>query len=538
MDSRVALKRYPIKPLNRITLILGWLCLTVMLAATVFAFLGLLNFSGHSIKWQFIADPYFFSIVKFTLLQAGLSAILSALFAWPIALALLYLKNSLHKKLFLSLCILCFVMPTLVLITGIVSLYGNSGLLSQWLGIQWNIYGLPGILIAHIYLNMPFAIRSIYLRLNAIPENRWKLALQLKLNRWQRFKILEWPAAQSITWLVTGFIFVLCFNSFSVVLALGGGPKSTTLEVAIYQALKYDFNIPEALVLAWIQLFIAGGLYLMVTTFGNVKWLGNETVTQKIMPTPRKTEQKIYLFIYWFAWAVLLAPLLTLIPKAFGSYLNYAFLARMVSPTLYSLLIAVLATFLSVFMAYMVLKPYRRALSQRSTSYIWIDGLGSHALVVPAMVLSVGLFTFFIRRVDMEACGFYFVVVINALVSIPFAISQLKAPLVNYDQQYSRLSKALKLTAGQRFVIEFKFVRPAIQTSAAFVSVLVLGDVAIYSIFGNQDFVTLPWLIYNFASTYRLNEAAVVSLILLLMSGLITVLLEQKRTYYSEPRPQ
>ena len=63
--------------------------------------------------------------------------------------------------------------------------------------------------------------------------------------------------------MLLGFVFILCFNSFAVVLALGGGPQATTLEVAIYQALKYDFNIPEALSFAWTQLAIAGGLFVV-----------------------------------------------------------------------------------------------------------------------------------------------------------------------------------------------------------------------------------------------------------------------------------
>ena len=141
-----------------------------------------------------------------------------------------------------------------------------------------------------MYLNLPFATRSIYLRLRAIPDSRWKLAQQLKLNRWQRFRILEWPAAQMTTWLVGGFILVLCFNSFAVVLALGGGPQATTLEVAIFQALKYDFNISEALILAWVQLMIAGSLYMLVNAFGHIQWLGTETPGRKFLPQPQRLE--------------------------------------------------------------------------------------------------------------------------------------------------------------------------------------------------------------------------------------------------------
>ena len=35
-------------------------------------------------------------------------------------------------------------------------------------------------------------------------------------------------------------IFLLCFTSFAVVLALGGGPDAATLEVAIFEALRFE----------------------------------------------------------------------------------------------------------------------------------------------------------------------------------------------------------------------------------------------------------------------------------------------------------
>lgn len=38
---------------------------------------------------------------------------------------------------------------------------------------------------------------------------------------------------------VAALIFMLCFASFATVLSLGGGPKATTIELAIYRALSF-----------------------------------------------------------------------------------------------------------------------------------------------------------------------------------------------------------------------------------------------------------------------------------------------------------
>jgi thiamine transport system permease protein len=47
---------------------------------------------------------------------------------------------------------------------------------------------------------------------------------------------------------------MLCFASFATVLSLGGGPQATTIELAIYQALSYDYDPGRAALLAIVQM--------------------------------------------------------------------------------------------------------------------------------------------------------------------------------------------------------------------------------------------------------------------------------------------
>ena len=41
-------------------------------------------------------------------------------------------------------------------------------------------------------------------------------------------------------------IFVICLTSFAVALTLGGGPRATTIELAIYQAFRFEFDLARA----------------------------------------------------------------------------------------------------------------------------------------------------------------------------------------------------------------------------------------------------------------------------------------------------
>ena len=55
-------------------------------------------------------------------------------------------------------------------------------------------------------------------------------------------------------------IFLLAFTSFPIVLLLGGGPAMQTLEVAIYSAVRLDFDLNAAVLLALVQIAICGGI--------------------------------------------------------------------------------------------------------------------------------------------------------------------------------------------------------------------------------------------------------------------------------------
>jgi len=513
-------------------LISGRIALALIVAVTLLAFYGLIGFASEGPDWGLLNDSYFQQILWFSIKQAALSALLSLLLAWPLARALYYLPDVKGRPLFLSLCILCFVMPTLVLITGLVSLLGRNGLISPLLGEDWNLYGLNGILLAHIYLNMPFAVRGLLQQLNNIPDTSWKLAAQLKLSPLQRLITVEWPAIRSSVLMLGGFIFVLCFNSFAVVLALGGGPKATTLEVAIYQALKYDFNIPEALTLAWTQLLIAGGLFLMLTMKGSVGWLSADTASQQWTPRPRPISQNIYRLIYLLGWCLLLLPIVALFTGIDPDALQRFDLNQLIQPTLTSLVLALAAALLAISLSYLILQPLRRAIiSGQYKRQILLEWLATHTLVAPAMVLSVGLYIFLLPRINPEQWGMIVVVLLNCVTLVPFALQQLKPRLIQFDQQYFQLCQSLKLTPAARLRIEWPFIRPVLLSSLALVLVLAIGDLAIFSIFGNQQWTTLPWLIYGYAGSYRISEAALASLVLLAICGVILWLFERYRTH-------
>lgn len=523
---------------------LHWLAYPLIFSLTILSFYGLMSFGEEGFDTALLQDSYFYAILGFTLKQALLSALLSVGLAIPIARALYFFPDIPGKKLFLTFCLLCFVTPTLIVITGLVALLGRSGFMTPWLDSffntfmdsSWNLYGLSGILIAHIFMNMPLAIRIIYLQLQTIPDNSWKLASQLKLPQRQRFRLIEWPVLRSSGLLLLCFIFVLCFNSFAVVLALGGGPQSTTLEVAIYQALKYDFNIPEALTLAWTQLLVAGGLYWLITRAGGLSWQNVESGHNLWRPRLSSTFKRQSICVYALFWCVLLLPYLSLLPGLFDSELSGQDLQAIGQAALISVALAVIAALLAMGLAFALLQPIRQAALGSQVKRMWLyESMATHALVAPAMVLSVGLFVYLLPRIDMERWGVFFVVILNTALVIPFAVQKLKPRLLQFDQQYNRLTRSLKLTRSARWQIEWPFIQEIYLATLGLVLVLAMGDVAIFSIFGTTEWTTLPWLIYGYASSYQITEASTASFILLGLCASFLFLLERYTGAQSAP---
>ena len=86
------------------------------------------------------------------------------------------------------------------------------------------------------------ASRLLLQALENIPGEQRQLAAQLGMRGWHFFRFVEWPWLRRQIPPVAALIFMLCFASFATVLSLGGGPQATTIELAIYQALSYDYD--------------------------------------------------------------------------------------------------------------------------------------------------------------------------------------------------------------------------------------------------------------------------------------------------------
>ena len=118
------------QPLNLRGLMPGLFAATLLCAVALAAFLALW-FSAPGAGWQSVfSDSYLWHVVRFSFWQASLSALISVGPAIFLARAL-YRRRFPGRTLLLRLCAMTLILPVLVAVFGILSVYGHQGWLAS-----------------------------------------------------------------------------------------------------------------------------------------------------------------------------------------------------------------------------------------------------------------------------------------------------------------------------------------------------------------------------------------------------------------------
>lgn len=472
-------------------------------------------------------DSYLWRIARFTLLQALLSMLLSVGLAIPLARALHAHPDFPGRTMILRLFALPLALPALVAVLGITSIYGRNGLLAalfSWLGLETipNIYGLTGILIAHVFFNLPLATRLLLSGMDSIPEDYWKLSSQLGMGKWARFRLIEWPVILRNISGIAGLIFMLCITSFTIVLTLGGGPRATTLEVAIYQSLHFDFDIARAVSLTLVQLCLTIAVLSVLSLSGRPTEEGFSLHT-----TTRRFDQPTLRTRLLDGATIILGLLFVALPIG-GTVVSglAADLLRLLGESLVwrailtSIVLGASAAALSLIisLALVVAREYlasRRGYASPKLFERSLDRGASLIMVIPPIVIGSGWFILSRHFVDPFSLAPFMVVSVNAAMAIPFAFRILRPTWDTAASRHNRLCAQLGITGWNRLrLIDWPVLKRPSSVAFAFAMALSLGDLGTIALFGNNSIQTLPYLLLQRMGSYRTQDAAGLALIL------------------------
>ena len=489
------------------------LFITLPLASLFFAsdILGS-QMSATENPFTFWQDSYLRHVIYFSLWQAFLSTLLSVGLALFIARAFARHTSFPLRRLILNLFGLPLVVPSIVAVLGIISVYGSQG----WLPLGHNLYGLNGILLAHVFFNMPLAVRLLLPVWQAIPQQYWRISQQLGMTPWQQWKHLEWPALKENIPGVSVLIFMLCLTSFAVVLTLGGGPKSTTLEVAIYQSLRFDFDPAQAVVLAILQLVLSLLIALVAARFTQLPDVEPHLdLNKREIPAGNRS---LSLFLILVAVLFVGSPLLAMLIDAFHgpvwAVINDASLWRAAG---FSVLIGLSAAVIATLCGWLLLSA-SALLSLQGKPHLaqFLELSGSIIYVVPPLVIGTGLFILLSQRTNVFDWAIPLVILINGIMGLPFVIRTLGPSLRQNTMRYDRLCRSLGIVGWQRLkMIDLPLLRQPLGLSMALVTAMAMGDLGVIALFGTPETATLPLLLYQRLSAYQMPEAAVIAVFLL-----------------------
>ena len=449
-------------------------------------------------------DSSILRVLAFTLKQAVLSTLFSVAPGLVIARALARQEFA-GRNFLLTIFALPMAVPAIVAVLGVTALIGNAGLSPGLI----SPYGLSGILIVHVFFNMPMAARLFYQALQGAPQEGYKLSAQLGLSDLATFRHVEWPLLKAVMPQVAAIIFLLCAASFVVVLTLGGA-SATTLEVAIYQSLRMDFDPPRALALSLIQVALCAAL------IGFAQAAFKQDAGFSIL----RNSQRRFVTQTWLARAVdtlmialgvaIVLPVLAVIVWRGIDSLHFT------APTWQALSTSLALGFASALVALLLAWPMAKA--QDATSRL----LSLSGLIVPPAVIATGWFLLLHRLGDSIALTSGFIIALNSLIALPYAVAVLRGGQVRLAP-LMKLQHQLDITGLNALrIIEWPLLLGATIQAFLMALVLSLGDLTAITLLGSGGILTLPTLLHAEMGHYRGADAEGTALLLLLVCGALS----------------
>lgn len=450
--------------------------------------------------------------VRFTVTQAALSAAASVVLAVPVARALARRRFP-GRGAMVVLMGAPFLLPVIVAVLGVLTVFGRAGWVNAGLATAGlppvSVYGLHGVVLAHVFLNLPLAVRLILGGWQMIPAERFRLAESLSFAPAHVFRHLEWPMLREVVPGAALVIFTVCLTSFAVALTLGGGPGATTVELAIYQALRFEFDLGAAARLSLVQLALCLGAFGMAQRAGVAAGFGGGLDRMADSPAPggwrRGADAAVLVAVLAFVAAPLLAVVLrglpglaSLPPEVWAALGN-------------SLMVALGATALALGAAL----PLALAAAGGSRMAALA---GTLPLALSSLALGTGLFLIVQPWARPTDLALPVTLLVNALLALPFALRILMPPARGLAGQ-ARLADHLGLTglARLRWVTLPRLARP-LGFAAGVVAALAMGDLGAIALFAAEEGATLPLVVQRLMAAYRMDQAAGAALVLVAAS--------------------
>ena len=503
---------------------------------------GLWGGEGRLALVAFLRGPLFPRVLGFTLWESLLSALGSVLLALPGAYFLGRYRFR-GKNVLRSLLVLPFVLPSVLGILALVTVYGRNGLLNRLLLAiagpgapqMASLYGLAGIILAHVFFNFALGIRIIGEAWERLDQSLLEASGSLGADTaktWRAIVLpLIWPAVAN------AFILAFIYSSLSfTIILIFGGVRFRTFEVLIYDRLNQDLDFAGAYAVAAVQMALTGGLLLLRGWMARRKRRVSAAFGPPVSrPLPRGPRRWFFFCYLLMLSAFFLLPLGGLLARAlsgrqgtgepalanfgalFGSSFRLGAGADLPHIVLTSLGLALTVGILVTVLAYLLSlgRGGRAALDAAVTL-----PLGASLVTVCFGLLSIA---------GPSAPPILLIVWAQILLGLPFGFILLRQAQEELGASVLEAAQSLGACRWRaRIDIEIPLLKRTLLTVFAYGAAFSLGDVAAVMLLGQGRVTTMGVAVYKLMGHYRFPQALALGVLLLFLSLGLFLLIDRK----------
>ena len=454
--------------------------------------------------------------VRFTVVQAAVSALVSVVLAVPVARALAR-RQFAGRGLLVTALGAPFLLPVIVAVLGLLAVFGRVGAVNTGLAALGlpgiGIYGFHGVVMAHVFLNLPLVVRMILQGWQAIPAERVRVAQSLGFGPSDIARHLERPMLRSVLPGAMLSVFLICLTSFAVALILGGGPRATTIELAIYQAVRFEFDLGRAAVLAAVQFGLCAVAVIVAARVVVPTGLGAGLDRPLALPAPGGWRRAGDTAVIAAAAGFLLAPLVLVAARGVPGLADLP--ASVWIAATRSVALALVSTGLC--MAATLLLAQAVLLGGAAGRLAELAGM--LPLAASSLVLGVGVFLAVLPFANPATLALPVTALVNATLALPFALRLILPPLREIEATQGRLAQSLGISGWWRMrLVTWPRLRRPLGFAAGLVAALAMGDLGVIALFATEDTQTLPLQIWRLMGAYRTDMAEAAALVLVMTS--------------------
>lgn len=222
---------------------------------------------GLGAFWAQITTPAAISALSLSLLIVAIVVPVNVVFGVVTALALVRGRFR-GRGIVQAIVDLPFAVSPIVVGVSLILLWGSAG----WFGFLEDfgfkvIFALPGMVLATIFVTLPFVVREVEPVLHEIGEEQEQAAATLGATRWQTFWRITLPA---IRWGLTyGVVLTIArsLGEFGAVIMVSSGiaGESQTLTLLVHSRYVDDFNTFGAYAASTLLMLLAIVALLLMT---------------------------------------------------------------------------------------------------------------------------------------------------------------------------------------------------------------------------------------------------------------------------------